>query len=121
MIVSRSLFAVALLGASLSAHAASTTRGYRNDALRVRSFEPPVGWEKAPQQSYTRLLASYSHAGGGRLTLSAQKVAPSTTAEKLVHQSRTALEHQGFADIHVTPDGSRVRLEALLDNGRRFA
>src|SRR5947209_2335896 len=53
---------------------------YRNEAMRVRAFEMPIGWEMAPQSSYPRLLASYSHQAGGRVTLSAQKIAPESTA-----------------------------------------
>jgi hypothetical protein len=102
------------------AGAGSTPRLYRNEAMRVRAFEPPIGWELAPQQSYTRLLASYTHTGGGRLTLSAQKVAPGTSARALVEQSQPALMRQGFADIRVQDEGGRTRLEALLEGSKRF-
>src|SRR5258706_10659576 len=107
--------ALALLGG-----AGSSSRLYSTEARRVRAFEPPIGWEMAPQQSYTRLLASYTHAGGGRLTLSAQKVAAGTSAHTLVAQSQPALQRQGFADIHVQDEGPRARLEALLEGSKRF-
>jgi hypothetical protein len=101
--------------------AGGPSRLYRNEAMHVRAFEPPSGWEQAPQTSYPRLLTSYAHPDGGRLTLTAQKVAAGTTAEALVRQSRPALERQGFADIQVSKegDGNRVRVSARLDGGKR--
>src|SRR4051812_42580764 len=108
-------FAFALLGG------AGSGRVYRNDAMRVRAFAPPQGWELAPQSSYPRLLASYSHGEGARLTLSAQRVPATATAESLAEQSKGPLEKQGFAGIRITRDGDRARLDADLDGGRRFA
>jgi hypothetical protein len=108
---------------------AAGLRSYRNDALKVRAFEPPVGWEAQTAGSYPRLLAAYEDKSGARLTLVAQRVAPGTTARALSDESRPALERQGFRSIVVTlehaPDGPedappRVRLEASLDGGRRF-
>lgn len=99
---------------------ASSARTYRNPAMKVRAFEPPAGWELAPQASYPRLLASYAHPGGGRLTLSAQKVPPETTAQALVQQARTSLAKQGFSAITVRADATRQRLDADLDGGKRF-
>jgi hypothetical protein len=107
--------ALALAGAGFS------TRGYRNEAMHVRGFEPPAGWVQAPQGSYPRLLTSYTHREGGRLTLAAQRVAPGTTALKLAESSRAALERQGFAQVQIASDGARARLTATLDGGKRIA
>jgi hypothetical protein len=115
----RRLAPLALALASLAV--GGSPRVYRNPAMRVRAFEPPIGWELAPQASYPRLLASYSHKEGGRLTLTGQHVAKETTAAQLVEQSRAALERQGFTSIRVQADGPRVRLSAQLEGGRRAA
>ncbi|HZS36287.1 MAG TPA: hypothetical protein VFF06_05645 [Polyangia bacterium] len=104
-----------------SVAAGTSARSYRNEALHVRGFEPPSGWVLAPQGSYPRLLASYSHREGGRITLSAQRIAPGTTALKLAESSRAPLERQGFAALVIAADGARARLEATLDGGKRFA
>ena len=105
--------ALALVGAG-SAHV------YRNDAMHVRAFAAPLGWELAPQASYPRLLASYSHQDGGKLTLAGQKAPPRATALALAEQSRTPLERQGFASIKIARDGDRATIDATLDGGRRF-
>jgi hypothetical protein len=101
--------------------AAGPGRVYRNDAVRVRAFAPPQGWELAPQSSYPRLLASYSHREGARITLSAQRIAASATAWDLAAQSKVPLEKQGFSNIRITRDGDRTHLDADLDGGRRVA
>ena len=64
--------------------AATAPRVYRNPAMQVHSFEPPPGWELAPQSSYPWLLASYAHRDGGRLTLAAQRLPPRATAQTLL-------------------------------------
>jgi hypothetical protein len=117
-LLGRRVLVAALALASIAA--GTSARTYRNEALHVRSFEPPPGWEKAPQGSYPRLLAAYSHREGGHLTLSAQQVAPGTSALKLAEQARVPLERQGFTAVRVTADGARARLEATLDGGKRF-
>jgi hypothetical protein len=101
--------------------AGGSPRIYKNDAMRVRSFEPPPGWELAPQASYPRLLASYAHKEGGRITLTAQHVDKSATAASLAELSRGALERQGFTSIRIRAEADRVSLEAQLDGGRRFS
>jgi hypothetical protein len=93
---------------------------YRNEALNVRSFEPPLGWEQAAQPSYPRLLAAYSHKDGGKLTLVAQREPPGRSARALAEESRAALQRQGFMQIQLNEETSRVRLDATLDGGRRF-
>ena len=33
-------------------------RQFHNEAMKVRGFEPPVGWEAQPVGSYARLLGA---------------------------------------------------------------
>jgi hypothetical protein len=101
--------------------AATGSRAYRNDALGVRMFEPPPGWDRAPQSAYPRLLVSYSHSEGGKLTLSAQKVTPTTTAASLANDARAPLEKQGFTRFTQKAEGARVRVSAELDSGKRVS
>lgn len=99
---------------------------YRNEAMKVRAFEPPVGWEAQTGSSYPRLLAAWETRDGARLTLVAQKLAGDTTARALLDESRPALERQGFRGITVTTprpagdDSDRVELEASADEGRKL-
>jgi hypothetical protein len=104
----------------LVAAAPGVGRQYRNEAMRVRSFEPPAPWQIAPQPSYPRLLCEYSHPDGGRLTLAAQRIMAGATAESLAQAAKPALEKQGFSDVKVTSTDGRVRLEAHIDGNRRF-
>ena len=53
---------------------------FRNDAMKVRGFEAPLGWEPQPVGSYARLLAAWETKDGGRMTLVAQKVKPGQAA-----------------------------------------
>jgi hypothetical protein len=101
--------------------AAGSGHIYRNEEKNLRAFEAPVGWELVPQASYPRLLASYSHKDGGKLTLVAQREPAGRDARALAEESRAALMRQGFQQIQLTSEGGRVRLDALLDGGRRFA
>lgn len=116
---------VALAFASSPASAqtarADAARTYKNAELRVRAFTPPAPWELAPQASYPRVLATWTREGGARLTLSAQRVPPSTTPATLVEEARTGLVRQGFQQIRTTPVDRGVRLDATLDGGRRIA
>jgi hypothetical protein len=91
-----------------------------NDAIKLRAFEPPVGWEAQPANSYPRLVGVWENKDGGRLTLVAQKLARDTSARALAESSRPALERQGFRQLSLTNDGDRVRLEANLEDGRRL-
>jgi hypothetical protein len=102
---------------------ADAARTYKNPELRVRAFTPPSVWELAPQAAYPRVLATWTRndGSGARMTLSAQRVPASTTPAALVEEARAGLTRQGFQQIRITPDGARVRLEAILDAGRRVA
>ena len=110
------LFSITLLPSFASA----APRLYRNEVMRVRAFDPPAGWELAPQVTYPGLLASYTHQDGGRLTLAAQRVAAGVDGKQLVEQSRPVLERQGFAMIKIIPEEGGLRLDALLDGGKRI-
>jgi hypothetical protein len=109
----------------LVAVAAGGGRSYRNDAMKVRAFEPPPGWTLQPTAGAVRLLAAYEDHDGARLTLAAQKVAPGTTARALADESRPALERQGLRGVTVSVERSpgdeteRARVEATIDSGRR--
>jgi hypothetical protein len=102
-------------------------RSYRNEAMKVRAFEPPLGWEAQATSSYARLLALWTDKDGGKLTLVAARVPPAiASARQLADESRPALARQGFKSIIETIDkavGSelaRVRVDAQLDDGRRL-
>ncbi len=117
---------IALLGARVPFIVAAGGRPVHRDALKVRGFEPPVGWEAQPVGSYARLLGAWETKDGGRLTLVAQKVKPGATARALADQSRPALERQGFHAITLSPvaaagdESDRLLLDASVDDGRRF-
>ncbi len=105
-----------LLSALLLTGASLAPRVYRNDAMKVRAFDPPEGWLVAPQASYPKVLALYTHDSGARLTLTAQKVAAGVTGESLAESSRATLEREGFRDIALSPG----RIDAALSDGKRF-
>jgi hypothetical protein len=116
-----------LLLASLPLLVAAGGRPFHYDALKVRAFEAPVGWEPQPVGSYARLAAIWETRDGGRMTLVAQKIAPGATARSLAEQSRPALVRQGFRDVTLVPaapasdQSDRVALHAVVDEGRHFA
>jgi len=99
---------------------------FRNEAMKVRGFEPPLGWESQPVGSYARLLAAWETKDGGRMTLVAQKVKDGTTAHSLVAESRPALERQKFRDLKTSPappagdESDRLLVDAVVDDGHRF-
>jgi hypothetical protein len=102
-------------------------RGFHHEAMKVRAFEPPIGWELQPTGSYARLLALWTDKDGDRLTLVAARVAATMTARALADESRPALLRQGFKTIVETSDKAllgdlpRLRLDAQLDEGRKLA
>jgi hypothetical protein len=95
--------------------------------MKVRAFEPPLGWEAQPTGTYTRLLALFVDKEGGKLTLVAARVAATMTARALADESRAALARQGFRAIVESSDKGplgdlpRIRLDAQLDDGRKLA
>jgi hypothetical protein len=119
MPLGRALLPLAFAVAAAAMPMSMTMRLYRNDAARVHSFEPPPSWQPAPQASYPRLLVSYSHPDGGRLTLTTQKIAPGTSADALAAAAAPLLLKQGFSDLKRADDNGRARLDARLDD-RRF-
>ena len=117
---------LALLVSLLPFLVAAGGRPFHNDALKVRGFEAPLGWEPQPVSSYARLLAAWETKDGGRLTLVAQAVQPGTTARGLVDESRPALQRQRFRDLRLSPappagdESDRVVLDGVVDDGHLF-
>ena len=103
--------------------AAAGGRPCHNDAMKVRGFEAPLGWEPQPVSSYARLLAAWETKDGGRRTLVAQKVKEGATARALVEESRPALERQKFRELKLSAappagdESDRVVLDATVDDG----
>ncbi|HWE30184.1 MAG TPA: hypothetical protein VHB97_19390 [Polyangia bacterium] len=101
-------------------------RPYHNDAMKVRGFEAPLGWEPQPVGSYARLLAAWETKDGGRMTLVAQKVKEGATARSLADESRPALERQRLRDLKLSSvppagdDSDRALVDAIVDDGHRF-
>jgi hypothetical protein len=112
---------IAFLVLSVASLGAGPPRLYRNAELGVLHFEPPPGWERAPQASYPRLLVSYSLINGARLNLTAERLAEKRSTVELAAMSRTSLEHQGFTKIKVLPEAQRTLLSAKLDHERKVA
>jgi hypothetical protein len=115
-----------LLVALLPLVVAAGGRPFHSDALKVRGFEPPVGWEPQPVGSYARLLAAWETKEGGRLTLVAQKIKDGLDARGLAEESRPALQRQGFREIKLSPsapptdDSNRIVLDGVVDDPHRF-
>src|SRR4051812_48121258 len=91
----------ALVVAVLPFLVAAGGRIFHNDAVKVRGFEPPVGWEAQAVGSYARLIGAWETKDGARLTLVAQRARPGAGARSLADESRAALERQGFRAIKV--------------------
>ncbi len=117
---------LALLVSLLPFLVAAGGQRFRNDAMKVRGFEAPLGWEAQPVGSYARLLAAWETKDGGRMTLVAQKVKEGATARSLVEESRPALARQKFRDVKLSPapaagdESDRVVLDATVDDGHQF-
>ena len=115
-----------LLLASLPLLLAAGGHSFKNDAMKVRGFEAPVGWEPQAVGSYARLLAAWETKDGGRMTLVAQKVKDGATARALADESRPSLQRQGFREMKLTTppqpsdDSDRIVLDAIVDDGHRF-
>lgn len=117
---------LALLVSLLPFLVAAGGQRFRNDAMKVRGFEAPLGWELQPVGSYARLLAAWETKDGGRMTLVAQKVKPGATARSLVEESRPALERQKFRELKLSPappagdESDRIVLDAIVDDGHQL-
>ncbi len=117
---------LALLVSLLPFLVAAGGQRFRNDAMKVRGFEAPLGWEAQPVGSYARLLAAWETKDGGRMTLVAQKVKEGATARSLVEESRPALARQKFRDVKLSPapaagdESDRIVLDATVDDGHQF-
>ena len=111
-----------MIAASLPTVAsAGSPRALRAPALRIVSFDPPPSWERGATPPSTRLLATWSHASGARLTLAAEHVAGGVTAVRVFDDSRASLEKQGWAIGKVERADGRVTVDAALDKGKRVA
>ena len=101
-------------------------RSFHHDAMKVRGFEPPLGWDAQSLGSYARLLAAWETKTGGRLSLVAQRVKPGTGARSLADESKPALLRQGFREIKLSDapaagdESDRLILDAVVDDGHRF-
>jgi hypothetical protein len=106
-----------VLAGAAAALALGGGRIYRNEAMRVRSFEIPRGWESSPQIAYPRILVLASGPEGARITLGAQKTNGAGVVQ-LAADARAALLKQKLGDPRVTPESDdRVRLESSLAGG----
>jgi hypothetical protein len=111
---------LALLAVAGQAHAGGV-RGLRAPAQRIAGFDPPSGWERAATPPSTRLLGTWAHRDGGRLTLAAERVPAGVTAQRLFDDSKAALGKQGWVLGKVEAQPMRVVAEATLDGGKRLA
>ena len=106
--------------------ASPSQRLVKSPAHRLQSIEPPPGWELSPSPPSSRLLATWTHREGARLTLAAEQTA-GLDANQLFARSRSSLERQGWTIVKATPSvgktagSQRVAVEATLDKGKRSA
>lgn len=113
--------AVVALGLSAVAHATPSPRAFRSPPHQIVSIEPPAGWDLSASPPSTRLVASWTHRDGAKLTLVAERAAADVEAGKLFEQSRPSLERQGWTLGAVNRQPTRVLVEATLDRGKRSA
>lgn len=108
------------IGLARSTLAAPSARLFHSAAYRIAAVDPPSGWELAPSPPSSRLLATWTHKEGARLTLAAESTAE-TNAGKLLDQAKPALAAQGWTLKHEDRQPTRVTIEATLDGGKRVA
>jgi hypothetical protein len=113
--------ALGLAVAAVAGRAHASARGLRAPAQRIVAFDPPPGWERAATPPSSRLLGTWSHRDGGRLTLAAERVAAGVTAQRLFDDSKPALAKQGWTLGKVEAQPMRVVADATLDGGKRVA
>lgn len=119
---SRSSSAVLVLVFALAgvAVAAPSAKLFRSPDYRVVAVDPPSGWELAASPPSSRLLASWAHREGGKLTLAAERSAL-PDANKLFAQSEGVLKAQGWTLGAIDRQTGRIVVDATLDHGRRIA
>jgi len=103
------------------ATAAPSPRLFRSTAHQIASIEPPVGWDLSASPPSTRLVASWTHRDGAKLTLVAERAPSGVDASKLFDQSRPSLERQGWVIGRTERQPARVSVEASLERGKRGA
>jgi hypothetical protein len=113
----RWLGCVFLVCASI-AFAAPSARLFHSSAYLIAAVDPPTGWELAASPPSSRLLATWTHRDGARLTLVAEASAE-TDAGKLFDRAKTGIERQAWVVKHVDRQPTRVTVEATVDRGRR--
>jgi hypothetical protein len=97
------------------------SRVLRAPEKHVLSFEPPAGWDRAASPPSARLLGTWAHRDGGRLTLAADHAAAGASAMQLFDASKKSLEKEGWSITHVDTQPTRVTVDAKIDKGRRAA
>jgi hypothetical protein len=119
----RTLALTLALGAflPLAASALGPARVLRAPEHHVLAFEPPMGWERAASPPSARLLGTWAHRDGGRLTLAADHAAAGATAMQLFDASKKSLEREGWSITHVDTQPTRVTVDAKIEKGRRAA
>ena len=95
-----------------------SARLFHSAAYRIAAVDPPTGWELSPSPPSSRLLATWTHKEGARLTLAAESSAE-TDAGKLLDQAKAALSAQGWTVKHEDRQPARATIEATLDGGKR--
>ena len=88
---------------------------------RIVLFDPPTGWERGASPPSSRLLGTWSHQDGGRLTLAAERAAAGVLATRIFDDGRPTLVRQGWSLTHVDRQPTRVVVEATLAAGKRMA
>lgn len=116
----------AVLLSPLPASASPSQRLVKSPPHKLQSIEPPPGWELSPSPPSSRLIATWSHREGARLTLAAEAVPNTLDAAQLFQRSRASLERQGWSigPVTRTPGKNgvqRVVVDATLDKGKRSA
>ena len=81
----------------------------------------PRGWELSDQSAYPGIVArAYEHKGKARMTLAAQKLAPTDTLRTVVERNQKTLEGLGYKIVTVNPHPTgALLLESLTRDGKR--
>jgi hypothetical protein len=111
----------ALLLVAAPAFATGPLRTLRAPAQHVLGYEPATGWERAAAPPSSRLLASWTHHDGGKLTFVAERSSGKQTSQQIYEANKALLEKQGWTIGKSETKGTRTLVEATLDKGKRFA